>query len=170
MHRKYIAGRYLPPVQGGAEGGARGCRGMGGWGWGMLFIRAGDAIQFPSILKQSKQMSKNLLTEAAKKYTVFEISNVNKKSKNYGRKIYIASSYMTEENVLSRLRSMQDSKTGKGGSKEASRDIKAAGKNYDEQFRVRVVKSNLSRERAEEVKAAAIEKHTKVYNQEMRVQ
>jgi len=115
-------------------------------------------------------MSNNLLPEAAKKYTVFEISNVNKKSKNYGRKIYIASSYMTEENVLSRLRSMQDSKTGRGGSKEASRDIKAAGKNYDEQFRVKVVKSNLSRERAEEVKAAAIEKHTKVYNQEMRVQ
>ena len=56
----------------------------------------------------------NLLPEAAKKYTVFEISNVNKKSKNYGRKIYIASSYMTQENVLSRLRSMQDSKTGKG--------------------------------------------------------
>jgi len=52
MHRKYIAGRYLPPVQGGAGRGPGGCRGRGGWGGGMLFIRAGDAIQFPSILKQ----------------------------------------------------------------------------------------------------------------------
>jgi hypothetical protein len=112
---------------------------------------------------------KELVVEKVKKYTVFEIKNTNKKSKNYGRAIYVASSYMTEDNILSRLRSMQDSKTGRGGSKEASRDIKSAGKNYEDQFSVRVLKSGVSRERAEEIKAAAIEKQTKVYNQEMAV-
>jgi hypothetical protein len=60
-------------------------------------------------------MAKQPLTEASKKFTVFEIENVNKKSKNYKRKIFISSSSMTEETVLSRIRSMQDSKTGRGG-------------------------------------------------------
>ena len=114
-------------------------------------------------------MSKQPLLEASKKFTVFEIENVNKKSKNYKRKIFISSSSMTEETVLSRIRSMQDSKTGRGGSKELSKDIKAAGEGYHDKFRVRAVKSNLSRERAEEVKASMIDKHNKVYNQSERV-
>lgn len=114
-------------------------------------------------------MSKQPLTEASKKFTVFEIENVNKKSKNYKRKIFISSSSMTEETVLSRIRSMQDSKTGRGGSKELSKDIKAAGEGYHEKFKVRAVKSNLSRERADEVKATLIDKHNKVYNQSEKV-
>ena len=114
-------------------------------------------------------MKQEALNEASKKYSVFEISNSNKKSKNYGRKIYVASSYMTEETILSRLRSMQDSRTGRGGSKELSKDLRSAGKTYSDLFKVRVVSSNLSRERAEEVKARQIEKHTKVYNQSMAV-
>ena len=114
-------------------------------------------------------MAKQAITEASKKFTVFEIENVNKKSKNYKRKIFISSSSMTEETVLSRIRSMQDSKTGRGGSKELSKDIKSAGEGYHEKFRVKAVKGNLSRERAEEVKAALIDKHNKVYNQSERV-
>jgi hypothetical protein len=114
-------------------------------------------------------MQQELLFEKVRKYSVFEISNTNKKSKNYGRKIYVATSYMTEENILSRLRSMGDSKTGKGGSKELSADLKSSGKTYQDNFNVRVVATNLSRERAEEVKAAQIEKHSKVYNQAMAV-
>lgn len=114
-------------------------------------------------------MKQELLSEKVKKYSVFEISNTNKKSKNYGRKIYVATSYMTEENILSRLRSMGDSKTGKGGSKDLSADLKSAGKDYQDDFTVKTVASNLSRERAEEVKAAQIEKHSKVYNQAMAV-
>ena len=110
-------------------------------------------------------MNSNNLFEASKKYSVFEISNVNKKSKNYGRRIYIATSYMTQENILSRLRSMQDSKTGRGGSKDLSKDIRSAGKDYEDDFQVKTIATNLSRERAEEVKASHIDKHAKVYNQ-----
>ncbi len=105
------------------------------------------------------------LQEASKEFTVFEITNTNKKSKNYGRKIYISSSSMSEETILSRIRSMQDSKTGRGGTKELSKDIKAAGEGYSEKFTVKTVKSNLSRERAEELKARLIDKQNKVYNQ-----
>ena len=114
-------------------------------------------------------MNINIQEAGGKKFTVFEITNTNKKSKNYKRKIFISSSSMTEETILSRIRSMQDSRTGRGGTKELSKDIKAAGKKYDEAFKVRMVKSNLSRERAEEVKARLIDKHNKVYNQSERV-
>jgi hypothetical protein len=111
----------------------------------------------------------NLFFEAEKKYSVFEISNTNKESKNYGRKIYVASSYMKEHDILSRIRSIQDSKTGRGGTKDLAQDIRGAGKNYHEDFKVKTIKSGLSRERAEEVKAAYIEKANKVYNQSMEV-
>jgi len=110
-----------------------------------------------------------MLNEDSKKYTVFEIQNSKKQSKNYGKKIYVATSYMTEDDILSRIRSIQDSKTGRGGTKDLAQDIRSAGKNYHEDFKVRKIKSGLSRERAEEVKAAQIEKTPKVYNQEMEV-
>ena len=111
----------------------------------------------------------NFLGEASKKYSVFEITNTKKQSKNYGRKIYVASSYMKEDDILSRIRSIQDSKTGRGGTKDLASDIRSAGKNYHEDFKVKLIKSGLSRERAEEVKASYIEKAPKVYNQEMEV-
>lgn len=111
----------------------------------------------------------NFLNEESKKYSVFEITNQKKKSKNYGKKIYVASSYMKEEDILSRIRSIQDSKTGRGGTKDLAKDIRSAGKDYKEDFKVREIKSGLSRERAEEVKAALIDKSFKVYNQEMDV-
>jgi len=110
-----------------------------------------------------------MLNEDSKKYTVFEIQNSKKQSKNYGKKIYVATSYMTEDDILSRIRSIQDSKTGRGGTKDLAQDIRSAGKNYHEDFKVRKVKSGLSRERAEEIKASQIEKTPKVYNQEMDV-
>ena len=114
-------------------------------------------------------MANKLLAEAKKDYTVFEITNSNKESKNYGRKIYVASSYMKEHDILSRIRSIQDSKTGKGGTKDLAKDIRGAGKTYHEDFKVRTIKSGLSKERAEEVKARQIEKTSKVYNQSMEV-
>ena len=110
-----------------------------------------------------------MLQESSKEFTVFEIENGNRKSKNYKRKIYISSSSMTEETILSRIRSMQDSKTGRGGTKELSKDIKSAGKDYHDDFKVKVIKSGLSRERAEELKAKLIDKQNKVYNQSERV-
>lgn len=106
---------------------------------------------------------------STKKYSVYEIENVNKRNKNYGRKIYIASSYMKEDDILSRIRSIQDSKTGRGGTKDLAKDIRGAGKDYKEDFKVKLIKSGLSRERAEEVKASFIDKASKVYNQEMDV-
>ena len=106
---------------------------------------------------------------STKKYSVYEIENVNKRNKNYGRKIYIASSYMKEDDILSRIRSIQDSKTGRGGTKDLAKDIRGAGKDYKEDFNVKLIKSGLSRERAEEVKASFIDKASKVYNQEMDV-
>lgn len=111
----------------------------------------------------------NISEEKGKKYSVYEITNAQKKSKNYGKKIYIASSYMKEEDILSRIRSIQDSKTGRGGTKDLAKDIRSAGKGYKESFNVRLVKSGLSRERAEEVKASLIDRASKVYNQEMEV-
>lgn len=114
-------------------------------------------------------MANLFLGEAEKKYTVFEIENINKESKNYGRKIYVASSYMKEHDILSRIRSIQDSKTGRGGTKDLAQDIKGAGKNYHEDFKVRTLKGGLSKERAEEVKAAFIDRASKVYNQSMEV-
>lgn len=112
---------------------------------------------------------KQALQEKVKEFSVFEITNTNKKSKNYQRKIYISSSSMTEETILSRIRSMQDSKTGRGGTKDLSKDIKSAGEDYHNKFNVKVVKSGLSRERAEELKARLIDKHNKVYNQSEKV-
>ena len=110
-----------------------------------------------------------MLKEESKKYSVFEIQNTKKQSRNYGRKIYVASSYMTADDILSRIRSIQDSKTGRGGTKDLAKDIRSAGKDYHEDFKVKLIKSGLSRERAEEVKASYIEKAPKVYNQEMDV-
>ncbi len=111
----------------------------------------------------------NFILEAGKKYSVYEIENVNKQSKNYGKKIYVASSYMKEDDILSRIRSIQDSKTGKGGTKDLAQDIRGAGKDYKEDFKVSLIKSGLSRERAEEIKSTYIKKAQKVYNQEMDV-
>jgi hypothetical protein len=112
---------------------------------------------------------KNILETKGKKYSVYEITNVKERSKNYGRKIYIASSYMKEEDILSRIRSIQDSKTGRGGTKDLAQDIRSAGKDYKDSFQVKLIKSGLSRERAEEVKASYIDRASKVYNQEMEV-
>lgn len=112
---------------------------------------------------------KAMLTEEGKKYSVFEITNVKKQSKNYGKKIYVATSYMKREDILSRIRSIQDSKTGRGGTKDLAADIRTSGKDYHDDFDVKLIKSGLSRERAEEIKSQYIDKAPKVYNQEMDV-
>ena len=114
-------------------------------------------------------MANKFLAEVKKDFTVFEITNSNKESKNYGRKIYVASSYMKEHDILSRIRSIQDSKTGKGGTNDWAKDLRGAGKAYHEDCKVKTIKSGLSKETAEEIKARQIDKATKVYNQSMEV-
>jgi len=141
----------------------------GSWEWSTYTIYRGRIPVGCNPIPLYKAMAYTTLQEAGKKFTVFEIENVNKKSKNYKRKIFISTSSMTEETILSRIRSMQDSKTGRGGTKDLSKDIKAAGEEYHEKFKVKAVKSNLSRERAEEVKASMIDRYNKVYNQSERV-
>ena len=111
----------------------------------------------------------NNLFEAEKKYSVFEITNSSTGSKNYGKKIYVVSSYMTEEDILSRIRSMQDSKTGRGGTKDLSQDIKSAGKDYKEEFKVRTERSGMTKDNAEAVKSRFVDKAGKVYNQSQAV-
>lgn len=102
-------------------------------------------------------------------WSVFEIENVNSKSKQHGKKIFIATSSMTQDNILSRIRSMQDSKTGRGGNKEISKDIKAAGEDYKEDFKVTLVDTGMERHEAEDRKASLISKHNKLYNQSVHV-
>jgi hypothetical protein len=111
----------------------------------------------------------NLLFEAEKKYSVFQITNSNPGSKNYGKKIFIVSSYMKEEDILSRIRSMQDSKTGRGGTKDLAQDIKGAGKDYKEDFSVKTIRSGLTKANAEAVKSRFVDKAGKVYNQSQAV-
>ena len=117
----------------------------------------------PSSVKESNMA--NLIFEAGKEYSVFEIGNRSTGSKNYGKKIYVVSSYMKEDDILSRIRSIQDSKTGRGGTKDLAQDIRSAGKDYKEDFSVRKIKGGLSKESADALKAKLVDKAGKVYNQ-----
>ena len=110
------------------------------------------------------------LNEAGKKYTVFEVTNLRKGS-DYGKKLYTASAgYLTKENLVAKLRAMKNSKTSQGGTQELAADIKAAGKDYKDDFEVEVKGSGLSLEQAEKLKGEYIAKNKgATYNQEMAV-
>jgi len=76
---------------------------------------------------------------------------------------------MTKENILSRLKSIQDSKTGRGGTKELADDIndaetKAEDGDYSKYFDVQQVASNLNKERAFKTKGDLADAAAKVYN------
>lgn len=102
--------------------------------------------------------------ESGKQYSVFEITN----TKN-GRKHYMISSVYTLENILSGIRTYQNSKTVRGGAKELAQDIKNAGKDYDEDFTVKEMGKGMSRDSAEQRRAELVNKSGEVYNQEVNV-
>lgn len=100
----------------------------------------------------------------AKGYSVFEITN----TKN-GRKHFMVSSRYDEQNILSGIRTYVNSKSVGGGAKELAKDIKGAGKDYDEHFTVKAMGKGMSKEAAEKRRAALVTKSGEVYNQEIEV-
>lgn len=103
-------------------------------------------------------------------WSVFEIENVNPGSKQYGKKIFIATGSMTQDNILSRIASIDDSKTARGGNKAISKDIKATPtKERKKDFKVTLMDTGLSKHKAEDLKATLISKHNKLYNQSTHV-
>jgi|APCry1669189768_1035252.scaffolds.fasta_scaffold36662_2 hypothetical protein len=107
--------------------------------------------------------------DSQKKYTVYEISNKKEKTKNFGKKVYLISSFMSPGEVISKMRTYVKSKTTGGGSKDMASDINKAGEDYDEYFTVKTIKSNLSKQRALEIKALMVRRNSNVYNKEIGV-
>ena len=101
---------------------------------------------------------------SGKTYSVFEITN-----DKTGRKHYMVSSVYTVENIVSGIRTYVNSKTVGGGAKALATDIKNAGKDYDEDFKVKEVGKGMSREAAEKRRAELVTKSGEVYNQEIEV-
>ena len=109
-------------------------------------------------------LEKERKDDTGKVYSVFEIIN----TKN-GKKHYMVSSVYTLENILSGIRTYTNSKTVNGGAKELANDLKNAGKDYDEHFRVKEVGKGMSRQAAEKRRAEMVTKSGEVYNQEIEV-
>lgn len=109
----------------------------------------------------------SILVESAAEYNVYEIVNMNKKSKNFKKKIYIVSNNSNENDILPMVRSMAKSKTARGGIKAAADNIKGSGDSYRENFEVRKVASNVTKDRANQIKSDHIGKagEAKVYNE-----
>jgi hypothetical protein len=103
----------------------------------------------------------------ATSYNVFSVENVNKKSKNWKKKMYIFSSHDEPNTLLSMMRSMAKSKTAGGSSKEIGMDMASSGKDYKEKFLVKKVASDITKDKAEDIKSKHIDRtgHSKVYNQ-----
>lgn len=108
-----------------------------------------------------------LVREAKSDYNVYEIVNMNKKSKNYKKRIYIVSNNSNQDDILPMVRSMAKSKTARGGIKAVADNVKGSGENYREAFQVRKVASNISKDRANQIKSDYIGKagEAKVYNE-----
>lgn len=108
-----------------------------------------------------------LVQEAKADYNVYEIVNMNDKSKNYKKKIYIVSNNPDQDDILPMVRSMAKSKTARGGIKAVADNVKASGGNYKEAFTVRKVAGNVSKDRANQIKSDYIGKagEAKVYNE-----
>lgn len=109
-------------------------------------------------------LEKDRKSDTGKIYSVFEIVN----TKN-GKKHYMVSSVYTLDNILSGIRTYTNSKTVNGGAKELATDLKNAGKDYDEHFRVKEVGKGLTRMNAEKRRAELVNQAGDVYNQEIEV-
>jgi hypothetical protein len=62
---------------------------------------------------------------------------------------------------------MAKSKTAGGASKEVGVDMQSSGKDYKEKFLVKKVASDVTKDKAEDIKSKHIDRtgHSKVYNQ-----
>lgn len=107
---------------------------------------------------------REITSRKKRQYSVFEITN----NKN-GKKHYMVSSRFTPENILSKVRTYIDSKTVGGGAKELAQDIEGSGKEYHDDFSVKVVGKGMSRLAAEKRRAEFVTKSGDVYNQEIEV-
>ena len=122
--------------------------------------------------KKKKQSSEEKGTEKGSggRWSVFKIENNNPKSPDYGAVAFIASKVMSEENIVSRIKTMGSSRTAKGGNKLLSKDLKQAerqeGKDYKKLFPVTTEGSGLSEEAARDLKTEKTRHAKKVYNQE----
>jgi len=102
-------------------------------------------------------------------WSVFAIKNNIPGHPQKGYIDFVASETMNEKNILSRLKSIQDSKTGRGGTKELADDIedaeeKAPDGDYHSYFEVQRVGSNMTREAAFDKKGKLANAARKVYN------
>ena len=105
--------------------------------------------------------------EGGAKYNVFQVENVNKKSKNWKKKFYIVSARDNPDTLLSMMRSMAKSKTAGGATKVIGQDMQASGKDYKDKFLVKKIVGSITKDKAEDIKSKYIDKtgHSKVYNQ-----
>lgn len=117
-------------------------------------------MQLYPMMHEGEKRSKG----SGKTYSVFEITN-----DKTGRKHYMVSSVYTVENIVSGIRTYVNSKTVGGGAKALATDIKNAGKDYDDDFKVKEVGKGMSREAAERRRAELVTKSGEVYNQEIEV-
>ena len=112
----------------------------------------------------------SIFNEEAKKahiYSVYQITNQDKRSANRNHKFYVVSKLEEPEAVINMVRSMASSPTAGGGAKEISADMKKVGREYKEKYEVKKVKGGLSRDKANELKSKLIDRAgaPKVYNQ-----
>lgn len=104
-------------------------------------------------------------------WSVIAIQNKIPKHSQHGYIDFIATETMSEENILSRLKSIHDSRTGRGGVQDLADDINDAEKQakgdqkYRDFFDVKTVGSEMSRDQAFEYKGMLADKTAKVYNQ-----
>lgn len=104
-------------------------------------------------------------------WSVIAIQNKIPRHSQHGFIDFIATETMNEKNILSRLKSIHDSKTGKGGVQDLADDINDAeeqapkGVKYKEYFEIETVGTDMDRDQAFELKGKLAEKTAKVYNQ-----
>ena len=101
------------------------------------------------------------------KYNVYSVENVNQKSKNWKKKMYIVSAHDNPSTLLSMMRSMAKSKTAGGATKVIGQDMQASGKEYKDKFLVKKISTGITKDKAEDIKSKQIDRtgHAKVYNQ-----
>lgn len=82
-----------------------------------------------------------------KKYNVYRIINKRPGAKQ-NKKYYIISTITDENKLATIVRGMATSSTAEGGIKTVSKDMKAAGKDYRDDFDIKIVSKGASKHNA----------------------